>query len=231
MGVRVHAQPVSLLNLRVSLCISQLRVLEEDYHRAARHGDGRCQPWCRLPSPPLVSPNSLPTLLSARSRLPVSVSFSEPGFANGLFGGFGRIARRRVSRASTLGEFFSLLLLLASPLTSAPLPCSFGPILFKQVPYTMAKFYFFEIAFEALVKATGKQKEQLSSGAITGLNLTGGVISVAAPPLSRSLPTPFCPRSTRPRPSPARRPLAASSRSPSSLVSVVSSPAWVPGSS
>ncbi|PWN94020.1 mitochondrial carrier [Acaromyces ingoldii] len=81
---------------------------------------------------------------------------SEPGFANGLFGGFGRIAKEE-----GLKGFYS----------------GFGPILFKQVPYTMAKFYFFEIAFEALVKATGKQKEQLSSGAITGLNLTGGVIS------------------------------------------------------
>lgn len=84
-------------------------------------------------------------------------------------------------RASTLGDY----LFAKDPLTSfisltyieTTLLHSFGPILFKQVPYTMAKFYFFEIALEALIKATGKQKEQLTSGEATGLNLAGGVIS------------------------------------------------------
>jgi solute carrier family 25 phosphate transporter 3 len=81
---------------------------------------------------------------------------SEPGFANGLAGGFARIAREEGIKG-----FYS----------------GFGPILFKQIPYTMAKFYFFEIASEALVKAYGKPKDQIPPGTQTGLNLLGGVIA------------------------------------------------------
>ncbi|KDN51442.1 mitochondrial carrier [Tilletiaria anomala UBC 951] len=81
---------------------------------------------------------------------------SQPGFATGLVGGFTKIAKQE-----GLGGFYA----------------GFGPILFKQVPYTMAKFAVFEVAFEQLVKATGKPKEALSSGTITTLNLTGGVIA------------------------------------------------------
>lgn len=84
---------------------------------------------------------------------------SEPGFANGLLGGFARIAREEGVKG-----FYS----------------GFGPILFKQVPYTMAKFYFFEIASEILIKSTGKPKDQLSPSTLTGLNLAGGVISGCA---------------------------------------------------
>lgn len=84
---------------------------------------------------------------------------STPGFANGLAGGFARIAREEGFKG-----FYS----------------GFGPILFKQVPYTMAKFYFFEIALEALIKATGKPKQDLSPGMATTLNLTGGVIAGCA---------------------------------------------------
>jgi solute carrier family 25 phosphate transporter 3 len=70
---------------------------------------------------------------------------------------------------------------------------SFGPILFKQVPYTMAKFAIYEIAFvrlnstldthvltfyqENLVAATGKPKSELSPGTISGLNLAGGLLA------------------------------------------------------
>jgi solute carrier family 25 phosphate transporter 3 len=84
---------------------------------------------------------------------------STPGFANGLMGGFARIAREE-----GLKGFYS----------------GFGPILFKQVPYTMAKFYFFEIALEALIKATGKPKSEQSPSMATTLNLTGGVIAGCA---------------------------------------------------
>ncbi|KAM5360528.1 hypothetical protein ACJZ2D_013704 [Fusarium nematophilum] len=48
---------------------------------------------------------------------------SEPGFANGLVSGFTKIARQE-----GLSAFYS----------------GFGPILFKQVPYTMTKFVFYE---------------------------------------------------------------------------------------
>lgn len=44
---------------------------------------------------------------------------SQPSFANGLIGGFGRILREEGPLAFYAG---------------------FGPIVFKQVPYTMAKF-------------------------------------------------------------------------------------------
>lgn len=84
---------------------------------------------------------------------------STPGFANGLAGGFARIAREEGFKG-----FYS----------------GFGPILFKQVPYTMAKFYFFEIALESLIKATGKPKQDLTPGMATTLNLTGGVIAGCA---------------------------------------------------
>ena len=41
----------------------------------------------------------------------------------------------------------------------------------------MAKFAVFEVAFENLVKATGKPKSELTGGTITMLNLGGGVIA------------------------------------------------------
>lgn len=81
---------------------------------------------------------------------------SEPTFANGLLGGFARIAKEEGVKG-----FYS----------------GFGPILFKQIPYTMAKFAVFEVALEQLVGLTGKPKDQLSPGTLTSLNLGGGVIA------------------------------------------------------
>lgn len=75
---------------------------------------------------------------------------SEPTFANGLFSAFGRIAKEE-----GLGGFYS----------------GFGPILFKQIPYTMAKFAVFEVAAEQLKASVG---DFLSP---TAVNLTGGVIA------------------------------------------------------
>lgn len=51
---------------------------------------------------------------------------SQPDFASGLVSGFGKIAREE----GIIKGFYS----------------GFGPILFKQVPYTMAKFVVFEKA-------------------------------------------------------------------------------------
>ncbi len=81
---------------------------------------------------------------------------SDPTFAKGLVSGFSKIASQE-----GVGAFYA----------------GFGPILFKQIPYTMAKFAVFEVAFEKLISATGKPKEQLTAGQLTGLNLTGGVIA------------------------------------------------------
>ena len=71
---------------------------------------------------------------------------------------------------------------------------SFGPILFKQVPYTMAKFAVYEVAFvrtwfyrscaanliclqENMIAASGKPKSELSAGTISSLNLASGLVA------------------------------------------------------
>ncbi|KAG8934318.1 Cu/Pi carrier [Tulasnella sp. 419] len=81
---------------------------------------------------------------------------SQPDFANGLAGGFARIAREEGLRG-----FYS----------------GFGPILFKQVPYTMAKFAVYEVAFEKAVQLTGKPKSELTPGTQSALNLGSGLIA------------------------------------------------------
>ncbi|ORY79458.1 mitochondrial phosphate carrier protein [Protomyces lactucae-debilis] len=94
---------------------------------------------------------------------------SQPTFANGLIGGAGRIFREE-----GLGAFYA----------------GFGPILFKQVPYTMAKFVVFEKASEVLFKSYGTPKELMSPSTITGLTLTSGLIAgIAAAIISQPADT------------------------------------------
>ncbi|KAG8901092.1 Cu/Pi carrier [Tulasnella sp. 403] len=81
---------------------------------------------------------------------------SQPDFAGGLASGFSRIAREEGLRG-----FYS----------------GFGPILFKQVPYTMAKFAVFEIALENFVNMLGKPKSELSPGTLSSLNLGSGLVA------------------------------------------------------
>ena len=81
---------------------------------------------------------------------------SQPTFANGLMGGFARIAKEEGIKG-----FYS----------------GFGPILFKQVPYTMAKFAVYEVVFEKAVQATGKPKSELSAGTQSALNLGSGLVA------------------------------------------------------
>jgi len=52
-----------------------------------------------------------------------------------------------------------------------------GPILFKQVPYTMAKFAVQGRAAEVMYGATGKSPSQLSSGTNFSISLGSGVIA------------------------------------------------------
>lgn len=106
------------------------------------------------------------------------------------------LQRRRESRDSTLGELRALVfypghrfLLDLDEKADSLLPPTihlndvsiffsrFGPILFKQVPYTMAKFGAFEIAFEKIVGLTGKDKSELSPSTLTSLNLGAGVLA------------------------------------------------------
>ena len=79
---------------------------------------------------------------------------SEPSFANGLAGGFARIAREEGLRG-----FYS----------------GFGPILFKQVPYTMAKFVVYEKVAEAIY--TQVDKATATDGTKTVINLGSGLIA------------------------------------------------------
>ncbi|KAF2247138.1 mitochondrial carrier [Trematosphaeria pertusa] len=79
---------------------------------------------------------------------------SQPTFANGLIGGFGKILKNE-----GVGAFYS----------------GFGPILFKQVPYTMAKFVVYEKVSELVYRQVDKSKA--SSGMQTGINLGSGLIA------------------------------------------------------
>ncbi|PWZ02055.1 putative phosphate transport protein MIR1 [Testicularia cyperi] len=81
---------------------------------------------------------------------------SQPTFANGLAGGFARIAKEE-----GLGGFYA----------------GFGPILFKQIPYNMAKFATMEVVLENAIKTYGKPKSELSGAEATFLNLGSGLIA------------------------------------------------------
>lgn len=79
---------------------------------------------------------------------------SDPTFASGLLSGFSKIAKQE-----GIGAFYS----------------GFGPILFKQVPYTMAKFVVYEKVSEAIYKRV--DKSTTSDGMQTVINLGAGLIA------------------------------------------------------
>ncbi|KAL6242499.1 mitochondrial phosphate carrier protein [Rhinocladiella similis] len=79
---------------------------------------------------------------------------SEPTFASGLVSGFSKIAK-----TEGFGAFYS----------------GFGPILFKQVPYTMAKFVVYEKVAEAVYRSI--DKNTASDGTKTIINLGSGLIA------------------------------------------------------
>ncbi|KAF9092141.1 mitochondrial phosphate carrier protein [Mortierella sp. AM989] len=81
---------------------------------------------------------------------------SQPTFATGLISGFSRILKED----GVIRGFYS----------------GFGPILLKQIPYTMAKFVVFERASETILAAAGP-KEKLSAGTLTSISLTSGLIA------------------------------------------------------
>jgi solute carrier family 25 (mitochondrial phosphate transporter), member 3 len=80
---------------------------------------------------------------------------SEPTFASGLVSGFSKIASQE-----GIGAFYS----------------GFGPILFKQVPYTMAKFVVYEKVAEAIY-GNVVDKKTASDGTQTVVNLGSGLIA------------------------------------------------------
>ncbi|KAI0970717.1 mitochondrial carrier [Xylaria arbuscula] len=79
---------------------------------------------------------------------------SEPTYANGLIGGFTKILKNE-----GVGAFYA----------------GFGPILFKQVPYTMTKFVVYEKVAEAIYDKF--PKKDLSDGLQTTVNLGSGLIA------------------------------------------------------
>ncbi|KAK3838069.1 MAG: mitochondrial carrier domain-containing protein [Linnemannia gamsii] len=81
---------------------------------------------------------------------------SQPTFATGLVGGFSRILREE----GVMRGFYS----------------GFGPILLKQIPYTMAKFVVYERVLEAFLENMGP-KENISGATMTGLNLGSGLVA------------------------------------------------------
>jgi len=81
---------------------------------------------------------------------------SQPTFATGLFSGFSRILKED----GVVRGFYS----------------GFGPILLKQVPYTMTKFVVYEHAADFILDHVGP-KENLSSASMTGINLGSGLIA------------------------------------------------------
>lgn len=81
---------------------------------------------------------------------------SQPTFASGLLSGFSRILREEGILAFYAG---------------------FGPILFKQVPYNMAKFSTMEVVLEQALRFAGKTKAQLNQTEATAFNLGSGLIA------------------------------------------------------
>jgi len=79
---------------------------------------------------------------------------SEPTYANGLIGGFSKMLKNE-----GVGAFYA----------------GFGPILFKQVPYTMAKFVVYEKVAEQIYRSVDKSK--ISSGTETVINLGSGLVA------------------------------------------------------
>jgi len=95
---------------------------------------------------------------------------SQPDYAPGLPG----VASRLLREEGAIKGFYS----------------GFGPILFKQVPYTVAKFLVQGRTAEAMYSQIGKQPEQMSGVANTGISLGSGVVAgVAAAVISHPADT------------------------------------------
>jgi len=85
---------------------------------------------------------------------------SQPSFAPGLVSGFTRLMREE----GVFKGFYS----------------GFGPILFKQIPYTMAKFVVYELAAENIYGMIGKPRDQLTNSTVVAVNLGSGIIAGTA---------------------------------------------------
>jgi solute carrier family 25 phosphate transporter 3 len=85
---------------------------------------------------------------------------SDPTFASGLVGGFSRLLKEE----GAIKGFYS----------------GFGPILMKQVPYTMAKFAVQGAAAERIANATGQPLSEVKGGKKLVISMASGVIAGVA---------------------------------------------------
>jgi solute carrier family 25 phosphate transporter 3 len=87
-------------------------------------------------------------------------SVSDPGYADGMVG----VGRRLIAENGVVNGLYS----------------GFVPMLFKQIPYTMAKFAVQGKAADSIYASMGSGPEQMSGGANIGVSLLSGVIAGVA---------------------------------------------------
>jgi len=93
-------------------------------------------------------------------------SVSDPGYANGMMA----TGTKMVSEMGIVGALYS----------------GFGPMLFKQIPYTMAKFAVQQKCAERIYDALGSGPSQMSKASNIGISLGSGVVAgVAAATISQ----------------------------------------------
>lgn len=82
---------------------------------------------------------------------------SDPDYASGMVS----VGRRMVSEMGVVNAFYSGL----------------GPILLKQIPYTMAKFAVQQQAAEVIYNSMGTSPDKCTGSTVMGVSLTSGVIA------------------------------------------------------
>lgn len=91
---------------------------------------------------------------------------SDPGYANGMF----NVGKKMVGELGVVPALYS----------------GFGPMLFKQIPYTMAKFAVQQKCAEKIYDSLGSSPKEMSNGAVVGISLASGVVAgVAAATISQ----------------------------------------------
>jgi len=93
-------------------------------------------------------------------------SVSDPGYATGM----AATGKKMVGEMGIVGALYS----------------GFGPMLFKQIPYTMAKFYVQQKAAEKVYSALGSSPAEMGGASVIGISLGTGVLAgVAAATISQ----------------------------------------------
>jgi len=91
---------------------------------------------------------------------------SDPGYANGMFA----VGRKLVGEMGVVNGLYS----------------GFGPMLFKQIPYTMAKFSVQQKVAEIIYGSLGSSPSEMSKSGVLSVSLGSGVVAgVAAATISQ----------------------------------------------